>query len=113
MALDLNQIKESRKKLQFVSDDSKKCLTKPWELFEEAGDQLRTFTAQEAVKKARRIVKQNDEQVSRLRSNARQIEEEMFQEEDEFSMIDDRTSVSDDEYIFSKGFMGLISKILH
>lgn len=51
-----------------LSNDKEK-IVRPWEKFEDQGNQTRTIVAQEAVRKAREIVERNNEMIHRFQES--------------------------------------------
>jgi hypothetical protein len=67
VALSLNDIQKKKTIKKVDKDENKSRVLRPWESFEQRGNQTRTIGAQEAVIKARKIVENNNTMVENLR----------------------------------------------
>ena len=74
MAICLNDLKKSKKGSKEPIKPVKPRSLRPWETYDEIEGQTRTVGAQEAVVKAREIVKFNNEMVQELREGVKSAE---------------------------------------
>jgi len=66
----------SFKNMALLKPQAKEKVLKPWEHYDEVGNQTRTIVAQEAVRRAREIVRKNNLFAKKLRDKFQKIEEE-------------------------------------
>lgn len=97
MALSLNDVKKNTDKKKQDLFDQKEKVLRPWQTFDQMGMQTRTSSAQEAVKRARRIVEKNNDIVSKLRDGT--VDDTVIEQLD--SKIQDRDKNFED---FSEQF---------
>ena len=74
MAICLNDLKKNKKGSKDSFKPAKPRSLRPWESYDEIDGQTRTVGAQEAVVKAREIVKLNNEMVEELREGVKSAE---------------------------------------
>lgn len=67
MAIGLLDIKNTKKSLKSEKSGGKEKALRPWEGYETHGNQTRTVGAQEAVRKAREIVENNNKMIRKLK----------------------------------------------
>lgn len=69
MALGLEDLNQNLKTNENHFPVDKERVLRPWEGYDKLGSQTRTIAAREAVKKAKKIVEQNDMMVEDMRKN--------------------------------------------
>ena len=74
MAICLDDLKKNKKTSKDLTRTTKPRSLRPWESYDEIEGQTRTVGAQEAVVKAREIVKLNNEMVEELREGVKSAE---------------------------------------
>jgi len=74
MAICLDDLKKSKKSSKDTQKSVKPRSLRPWESYDEIDCQTRTVGAQEAVNKAREIVRMNNQMVEKLRTGIKSAE---------------------------------------
>lgn len=97
MAIGLEDLNCNQIKNQKMPHQDKERVLRPWEGYEKLGNQTRTITAREAVKKARLIVDKNENMAKELRVDRvpqkviNDLENKMLKKEEQFFISEEKT----------------------